>query len=291
MRRRRQPHVRRRWQPDGCRRGEPHVGGRREIGVQRGREADVAGGRDGKVRIDRRRKVELAETRRRTERHRLLVHRADARLRGGREITRGGREIGEIGERIGTAETQGEIEIDGRVRRDGRSLHDARRGGRGGGTGDAHHRPLLDHRRRDGLRRDRRRGRGGGGEFEVRRVGGRWNARLPHHRRRPRHHGGGACDDARGSGCRSGRCRRLRDLRGHARVLHDERVPTLGASHLEPRRGDTPLVDLVRRLAGLALDLQHPRLFTSRPCRLQASRASQRGYHTRAAWIPSACAV
>jgi hypothetical protein len=48
-----------------------------------------------------------------------------------------------------------------------------------------------------------------------------------------------------------------RRSRGEVRVRHREGVPALRATHLQPRRRNASLVDLVGRLAGLALDLQH----------------------------------
>ena len=53
---------------------------------------------------------------------------------------------------------------------------------------------------------------------------------------------------------RRGGCRRRRALR---RIQDEERVPALRATHLQAGRRYAPLVDLIGRFAGLALDLQH----------------------------------
>jgi hypothetical protein len=52
--------------------------------------------------------------------------------------------------------------------------------------------------------------------------------------------------------------RSLADRRAARR--DEERVPALGAPHLQPGRWNAPLVDLVRSLAGFALDLEHRRI-------------------------------
>lgn len=75
----------------------------------------------------------------------------------------------------------------------------------------------------------------------------------------------GACGFQRGELVEVGRRRDVgrrdrraaRGLLGCVRILNHERVPALRASHFHPALGDAPLVDLVGRLAGFALDFQH----------------------------------
>ena len=73
---------------------------------------------------------------------------------------------------------------------------------------------------------------------------------------------------------RGGRTGDLRRRRGRScsfrRVRYQKRMPALGATHLEAGRRNTALVDLIRSLAGLALDLEHA------PVRLSQWRSTPR---------------
>ena len=185
---------------------------------------------------------------------------------GLRSLGRGHR--GEIPRERGEIVVEAEIEVVdlvdpgcGRCRRHAADLHDTRPGDSDDCPG---RRALLD----DGAR-------GRAGRHGSREVCGRGRqveiaAHQRHRQAGLRRRGGRFCGGRGGGGRSRLRWRRFRATRhdarrrrgrsrtsSHARVLHHERVPTLGASHLQSGRRDSPLVDLVGRLAGLALDFQH----------------------------------
>ena len=252
-RRRGESDLRRRGQPDVRRRGQADVRRRREIVARQRGELRF-------ILIERERLVRRGTLR---DRGGWLLGRGDRRGRSLEQV----REIGlAVGGRAGGA---GQTEIEVVLRWRGRRWRRVSANLRDAGTGHPDHRPgshaLLDdgtgagaHRRREVTRRRR--------EIDVPRherhgqalpAGGRsylrWRG-APEEASPPTRPGlRGTIRGATGAGTRGGR----RSCGCWA--LHDEGVPALGAAHLQPSRGDTPLVDLVGRLAGLALDFQHSR--------------------------------
>jgi hypothetical protein len=140
-------------------------------------------------------------------------------------------------------------------------------------------------------------GRASGGRRRLRRRDAEHlvGRRRPHRGARGGTSRGRRRGDRRASRRRRTSCRRTRRSGGRrclrwsprrARVGHEKRLPALRATHLEAGGRDATLIDLIRRLARVALDLQHPRKSLSQARSAAFMRRTGCGLPIRAAGCP-----